>query len=188
MDYDTRETWRFINSFAPWASAIGSFLASIVALYLSRRGRHIRLMVMVSYRHNVVPNPKEQHLVVINVTNIEPRPATITGIYWKIGIFRKDIVEESPLGLADHSYDFTKELRDGDSVEYRMFAWQCRRAALEIRQLRPRVLSRVLRRTWLRNMKVGIITSTGKKFEKRIDYYLRHWLIEEPRYTRFEKQ
>lgn len=151
--------------------------------------------IRATYRSRIVPNPNEQHIVVVNVTNIERRPVTITGVYWKVGIFRKDVIEESPLSLTDVVSDFTKKLpdftknlEDGESMEYRILAQVFRRTALEFQRFYPRILYRIVGFIMFRTMKVGVMTSTGQTFEKRIDYYLRHWLSREPRYHRFDKQ
>ena len=40
-----RETWLFINSFAPWLAALGTVAAVIVALYLARRASRLDIRV-----------------------------------------------------------------------------------------------------------------------------------------------
>lgn len=43
--YLSVEEWKFINSFAPWLSAIGTLLAVSVSLYLSYSTRKIALNI-----------------------------------------------------------------------------------------------------------------------------------------------
>jgi hypothetical protein len=47
MDQDT---WRFINTFAPWAAALGTFGAVLVSLYLARKSNWIELEVRAGIR------------------------------------------------------------------------------------------------------------------------------------------
>ncbi len=51
----TQDTWEFINSFADWFSAVGTFAAVIVALLLAMRDRTIRLEVSAGHRLIVSP-------------------------------------------------------------------------------------------------------------------------------------
>jgi hypothetical protein len=45
-----RETWRFINTFAPWLSAVGTLVAVAVSLYLARKSNRIELEVSAGLR------------------------------------------------------------------------------------------------------------------------------------------
>ena len=40
-----RETWKFINTFAPWVSALGTTAAVIVSLYLALRTARVKIRV-----------------------------------------------------------------------------------------------------------------------------------------------
>ena len=87
-----QETWRFINSFAPWLAAIGTVVAVITALYLARKEARIQLNVRALIRCEVIPGtdlgPGPNYLSV-EVSNVGRRAATVTHIYWKTGIFQK---------------------------------------------------------------------------------------------------
>ena len=112
-NYMDRATWQFINSFSSWLSAIGTVAAVIVALYLARRDKRIRLEVSAGIRlivtQGIKGNPPE--FLTIRVTNIGHREAQLTNIGWKIGFFRKKhavqttirdgISSELPLRLKD---------------------------------------------------------------------------------------
>jgi multisubunit Na+/H+ antiporter MnhE subunit len=78
MDF-FRETWQFINSFSPWLSAVGTIIAVIVALYLARLDKRIRLRVSAGHRlvfsagASIPENPDEY--LVINIVNSGYRTA-----------------------------------------------------------------------------------------------------------------
>ena len=48
MTPECEDTWLFINSFAPWVSAVGTVLISGVALWLSVRDRRVQLRATLS--------------------------------------------------------------------------------------------------------------------------------------------
>src|SRR2546428_351481 len=79
-----RQFWTFVNSFAPWLSAVGTICAVITALYLARRGDRIRLRVRCGIRIVVAqggrPGSAPQY-VNLEVTNVGRRTATITTLY-----------------------------------------------------------------------------------------------------------
>lgn len=131
-----QETWRFINTFAPWLSALGTICAVVMSLYLARKGNRIELDVHAGIRiegrirgsgqvalfrvgveidgHETAP-----HLVWVSITNIGRRSATITHLFlrpacfWKRGI----LLTPSPSGSL-YSTDFPTTLDDGKSADY----------------------------------------------------------------------
>lgn len=44
----TMADWKFINTFAPWFSAIGTFLAVVVSLYLAHASRRQKMKASAS--------------------------------------------------------------------------------------------------------------------------------------------
>lgn len=77
-----RESWRFINTFAPWLSALGTITAVVVSLWLARR-QGIRLRASVGvFKELVGPNPGSRS-VLASVTNCGVRPVRISNIYWQ---------------------------------------------------------------------------------------------------------
>src|SRR5207248_1576250 len=87
-----RQLWTFINSFAPWASALASSSAVVTALYLARRGDRIRLRVRCGIRvviHQEAPPGPRAEYVNLEVTNVGRRTATIQTLFWTAGFFRK---------------------------------------------------------------------------------------------------
>jgi hypothetical protein len=128
------ETWRFINTFAPWAAAIATFSAVAVSLHLARRSDRQKLEVRVGLRNvGVMPqrlikdkpytffsrphviSDVPPDLIVVSVTNVGRRTAKVTQIYWRAG--RGTSFIWIPLS-NDYSFDFPTPLADGDSAFY----------------------------------------------------------------------
>src|SRR5712691_9296364 len=84
-----RETWRFINTFAPWFSAIGTTVAVIVSLYLARRSARPKMKVSISIKTMMggggASKPDFLH---ISAVNNGFRDVTITGLAWRIRGFK----------------------------------------------------------------------------------------------------
>ena len=71
------ETWKFINTFAPWLSAIGTLMAVAVSLYLARHDKRIRLEVNAGHRLLITEGQKGPHpeYLLIRIVNIGHREA-----------------------------------------------------------------------------------------------------------------
>jgi hypothetical protein len=81
-----RETWRFINTFAPWFSALGTLTAVIVSLYLARRAARLHVRTSLSIINVVNPGQElaqAPEFLQIAATNHGDRDAVIRGIMWK---------------------------------------------------------------------------------------------------------
>lgn len=78
-----RETWKFLNTFAPWFAALGTFTAALTALHLAHRHARIRLRISASVETR---NESERLVssVIIRVVNDGPRDVTITEAGWEI--------------------------------------------------------------------------------------------------------
>ena len=122
----TRETWQFINAAAAWFSALATFAAVVVALYLARKGNRIELEVRAGLRKvaflggspqtvGVPENPPE--LVWIGVTNVGRRSANINLLYWKPLPWRKRSLAWYPRDRR-YSSGFPITLADGESANY----------------------------------------------------------------------
>ena len=113
------QDWRFINSFANWFSALGTIGAVIVALYLARQDKRIRLRVSAGYRNIISPGTEcdPRKYLAIRITNIGHRDVQIVGIGWRIGLFRKFYADQ--LIISDGlSSTLPIKLRDGDEASY----------------------------------------------------------------------
>jgi hypothetical protein len=133
MDQDT---WRFINTFAPWFSAVGTLTAVAISLYLARRSDLQKLEMRVGLRNvgvipghllkdkpytfflrpNVISN-QPPDLLVVSVTNVGRRTARLTHIYWQAG--RGTNFLWTPM-RNDYSFDFPPKepLADGEQAFY----------------------------------------------------------------------
>lgn len=85
------EEWKFINTFAPWFSAIGTLLAVCVSLYISYSTRKIELNVssgIFVFNENGV----DEEYLAINVINTGYRTVFLNSlacISFQVGLFKK---------------------------------------------------------------------------------------------------
>jgi len=81
-----RETLKFINTFAPWLSALGTFAAVTVSLYLARRSDRISLKLSLGIRMLAIQGGGPGHgtrFVFLSVTNMGRRSASLTSPFFK---------------------------------------------------------------------------------------------------------
>ena len=110
-----RETWRFINSFAPWLSALGTSAAVIVSLYLARRGA--RLSVRISANIVKLTEPDSPEYLRIAVVNRGFRDVPVAGIVWKRWLLGKQVWVVLPPDDA-HSTKLPKRLQYGEEAQF----------------------------------------------------------------------
>ena len=172
------ETWRFINTFAPWLSAIGTISAVVVSLYLAQSEKPVRLEVRAGHRIIIDPGRKDEppEFLYIGAINTGHRVVTITNVGWKLGLFKKrhgmQIVQKDL-----YSSGVPVQIDDGEEAKWliplgRRDNW-IERFSREFLQPRPR-----WNLFWLR---LQIHTSVGKTFGARIESGLRKKLLEECR-------
>ncbi len=119
MQFFDRETWRFVNSFAPWFAELGTFTAALTALYLAHRHARISLRIeaSVELRHESDESDESDEFVsyaIMEVVNDGPRDVTITEAYWEFsGDKRIDGVN-----LSNSSDALPARRRDGDAVSF----------------------------------------------------------------------
>ena len=171
-----QETWRFINSFAPWLAAIGTVVAVITALYLARKEARIQLKVRALIRYVVIagtdlgPGP---NYLSVEVSNVGQRTATVTHIYWKTGIFRKKnyvwlIPPDSPSNVP-------VKLNDGEQATFMDLLTKFESFNEKIAKEDLSGWASGLKARFVR-VCVGI--STGDTFESRLDKSLRTHILE----------
>jgi hypothetical protein len=114
MQLFDRETWRFVNSFAPWLAALGTFTAALTALYLARRHARIRLRITASVETESDAPGKYVSCAVMKVVNDGPRDVTITEAYWELN---GDKGFDG--NLTCNSVVLPVRLRDGETVTFR---------------------------------------------------------------------
>ncbi|SMN17354.1 hypothetical protein CRYPA_1465 [uncultured Candidatus Thioglobus sp.] len=113
------EFWKFVNSFAPWLSAIGSLSAVFLALYLSRQDKRVRLDVSVGHRLIITPGEPGPHpeCLAIKIVNVGHREAQISNLTWKTGIFKKSYaVQMTTRDLL--SSPMPHRIKDGEEANY----------------------------------------------------------------------
>lgn len=162
------QTWEVIrkwNSFAPWLSGIGSLSAVVVTLWLLRREKFVRLLVETGYGTTFFGNPA----VIVTVTNIGVRKATIKDIYIKAGAFRPvaDVL------LPDQLQSSPKLPESLDDGEFTQISVEMEATAIQLKQLFRNASwwnGGMAQSIFLRTVKLGIRTSTGKTFEARLNH------------------
>src|SRR5436190_14573379 len=116
-----RETWRFINSFAPWLSALGTISAVIVSLYLALRTARVRLQIVSGIYHVArIGQTLAQSAKVIQIRAINTgfREVTIQGIMWRhIGLFRRQNYVTVPPADPESS-KLPKKITYGDEARF----------------------------------------------------------------------
>ena len=164
-----KETWQFINTFAPWLSALGTISAVIVSLYLATQDRRVRLKVHASVQVLIEPG-RSREFIGVSAVNIGRRETTITGIGWKIGPIRKKSFIQ--LGFSPESAQLPVRLSDGQSA---MFLIPLENTDNHWVEGMREQLGKLL---WLKIyfMEAQVVTSVGKSFTVRIDRNIRNLL------------
>ncbi len=172
MDID----WKFINTFAPWFSAIGTIAAVIVSLYLARAEKPIKLEIRAGHRI-VVGNDstgKYPEFLYISVTNRGHRTATITNVGWRIDFIKKQHMIQL-VQKNQFSSGLPVRIDDGEEAKWLVPLdskdnW-VERFSRDFLSSYPRLM--------LRSLKLQIDTSVGKTFEAAIEKGLKEKLLEE---------
>jgi len=175
MNFMSQDTWKFINTFAPWFSAIGTLSVVIVSLYLAGRDRNIRLKVSAGHRIIIGPGsakPYPEYLC-IYVVNHGHREAQITNIGWKVGIFKKQFAIQSTISDGMSS-PLPIRLKDGEEAKYMIplneeTNWL---KSFSEKMLQP------YPRLQVHFMKIQAFTSIGKTFESGVERNLKEKLVE----------
>ena len=84
--------WQFYNTFSGWASAVTTLMAVIVSLWLATRDNRVRLKVVASFVILAMQgdDPKKRpRYVSVQVTNTGYGPVHVSGLFWKIGLWKK---------------------------------------------------------------------------------------------------
>ncbi len=171
-----RATWEFINSFSPWLSAFGTIAAVVVALYLARVDKRVRLEVSAGMRLIVTPGVSGPHpeYLAIRIVNIGHREAQVTNIGWKAGLLKKKLAVQTTMkdGLSS---DIPVRLKDGQEANYYI---PLNENTNWLRDFVKDFLPNKFIRLRSRFIKVTVHTSIGKSFEAQIEKGLRDRLID----------
>lgn len=166
------ETWRFINTFAPWLSALGTTAAVIMSLYLARRSTRPKLRVSMSIMFGFLPGTsiKKEYLLIAAV-NAGFRDVTVKGLAWRIRRpWPRTFIVIPP---GNQSKNLPAKLTYGDETSF-LFPVD------DFPEQAAPLLAELRKRRWLsfalRRMRGGVYTSTGEEFLVQPDKHLRQWL------------
>lgn len=166
--------WELINSLATWLSAIGTLAAVVTSLYLARRDARIDLMINAGLRMLVLGGKVQaSDFIYINLTNLGRRGARVTQLYWKTGILWKKIYVWIPQ-QNDFSARIPVKLSDGDEA---IFLSTLADFESSFSEIANDVFSGWFGGLKARFIRVGVCTSSGDKFEKRLEKNLRQYFL-----------
>ena len=161
--------WQFINSFAPWLSAIGTVFAVLVALYLARKDNRINLKVAAYLGEPVfLDKPsKGKEFICVSVTNVGRRSAILNAIYFENLIKRK--IKFFLVSDQSFSAKIPIKLNDGEQADYYFPLEDFIKGNIDsfkilISMRTPKLLSKFIC--------VSAKTTTKDRFKNRIDKYL----------------
>jgi hypothetical protein len=171
-----KETWEFVNSFAPWLSAFATIAVVIVSLYFSRRDKKIRIEISAGYRLIISQgdlNNRPEYLNV-HIVNIGHREVQIVNIGWKIGFIKKKYFIQKRINNDGLSSPMPIRLRDGDEANYYIplndeTNWIDN---LIEKRLQPHPKMN------LNFMKLQVFTSVGNEFNTKIEKGLKKRILE----------
>lgn len=170
----TRETWQFVNTFAPWLSALGTLAAVIVSLYLASTRAKLKLRITAGHRvlaglgTGFFPD-----YLLIEVVNVGFRTARVTSVGWKVGLLKKShaiqVVENN-----EYSSPLPVDLCDGQEARYLI---PFEGAGVWLNKFSNNFVGHPVRLRSL-TLKLQVFTSLGKTFERRVEKNLREKIIE----------
>lgn len=112
-----KDFWSFLNSFAPWLSALGTVSAVLVSLWLARRDYKVRLKIYVYINSFLNENKENLEYLAIEIFNIGRREVQISGIVWQIGCLRKRHLVQFIIKNSISS-SLPIKLKDGEAASY----------------------------------------------------------------------
>ena len=148
----------------------------IVALFLARQDKRIRLRVNAGYRLIVSQSRKgpPPAYVSVGITNIGHREAQVIGISWRTGLLKKRYADQTPNYNDGISSPIPIRLRDGEEAKYYFPISADSEWLREFsdKMLAPRV-------AWnIRFARIRVYTSVGKVFDSYLEPGLRRKLLE----------
>ena len=166
------KTWLFINTFAPWLSALGTIAAVIVSLRLARSATTPKLRVSagvdVIIGSDGVEYPK---YLSVRVTNIGNPDAEVNGIGWEAGIFRIHNFAQFFDWGPFNQQQLPVRLKFGEGVTMRIPMEDKWRKEFAQKVLGPRPRLSIYR------MRVVATTSVGLVFKARVSPDLKRALL-----------
>ncbi len=173
----TNEQWIFINTFAPWFSAIGTLLAVIVSLYISYSTRKIALEIYYDiYTFGKGENKEGEKYFGINVTNTGYRTVFInntTCISFQIGLFKK-----INIGIGSKYIDSNRSskfpCRLGENEEAHLFIKMNNDDGNWFKNFKEKYL----KNHSLSTLKIIVYPNVGKSFKVKIGKNIKNKLLQ----------
>ena len=174
-----QDTWRFINTFAPWLSAFGSLLAVVTSLRLARRASRLDLRVNLAIVKMGVPGQAApwQEFLQVRVVN-HSREAVVKGIQWWVAWSKQQWIVLPP---AD-AYS-TKIPARLDFGEEALFLFPTATFNRDGQRLLEHLNESKVPQLTVRRLRAGIYTSTGQTFRVPLDAHMRRFMLERARQT-----
>lgn len=158
-----RAMFQILSIIGTWLAGIGTLSAVIVSLFFARRDSKVQLKVCAGHRVRVTPGQKgTPDICSIRVTNVGFRPATITGIGWKVGLFKKKYGTQIVYGNPASS-ELPVKLDYGDEANYQIDFLDDGTHPNWIDDF-PKVFLAEHPRIFCLTLKVQVFTSVGKTF------------------------
>lgn len=98
VDPNTIETWKFVNTFAPWLAALGSVAAVVTSLYLATRQTKVRLRLTAAHHLTVWTGAQllPPEILDIEIVNVGLRDVEVAAIEWRAGLRGKRCLVQMP--------------------------------------------------------------------------------------------
>ena len=172
-----RETWLFINSFAPWLAALGTVAAVIVSLYLARRALRLDIRVFAQIVATFGMEPSEE-LFKIGVVNHGRKAVVSQIVWWSLGFGRR---KQLWIVLPPRNHLSTGLPCELDFGEKADFFFPTATFNETGRPLLEHVRDSVFPQLTVRLLRVGVVASTNQYFRIPLDAYLRKFILERSR-------
>ena len=180
-----RETWLFINSFAPWLAALGTVAAVIVSLYLARRALRLDIRVFAQIVATFGMEPSEEFFK-IGVVNHGRKAVVSQIVWWSLGFGRRKQfwIVPPPKNLLSTelqsllSTGLPCELDFGKNADFFFPTATFNETG---RPLLEHVRDSVFPQLTVRLLRVGVVASTNQHFRIPLDAYLRKFILERSR-------
>jgi len=170
-----RSTWEFINTFAPWLSAIGTILLAWLTFYLYRRDKKIKLKVNTDLGLDY-ENGEEKETINIYVINVGYRTTYLKDIVFKAKFFnRKSSFRiESYLNISDYLNKLKIELKPQDATSIN---FDKNKFINEVTNELHKILPKGFIKLGVYLSKIGVKTSSKKIYKERVSKDVRKLLI-----------
>ncbi len=172
-----KETWRFINTFAPWLSALGTILAVVVSLYLARRSTRLDVRVFPALVNIFTPGQPGPHpeFFQVRAVNHGGRDVIINGVGWRlVGLARRNWLV-LPSGNP-YSAKTPAKLAFGEEAS---FLYPTDTYTKDAEPLLRRIYDSWFPRLTVRLLRVGVFSSTGQQFFVPGDKHIRQFLLKQ---------